>query len=146
MKVLDVGAGHLRNLKLFDELGFKNLYALDLETTDNPLKVSLKDFKLQDIEKGLPYKDKEFDILLCNYVLMFINPKNIDFVVSELMRVTKGFLIIETNPQKYKDCHHTFFKDYDFDHIAKQIEKNIDFELLQVRKSHEKITAKRKGF
>ena len=44
MYIGDIGAGHLRNLKLFEELGFNNLFAMDREATDNPLKVKLKQF------------------------------------------------------------------------------------------------------
>ena len=36
MEIVDIGAGHLRNLKLFQKLGFENLYALDKDYTDNP--------------------------------------------------------------------------------------------------------------
>lgn len=39
MSILDVGTGHMRNLKLFEMLGFKELYGLDLDYTDNPLAV-----------------------------------------------------------------------------------------------------------
>lgn len=145
MKIIDIGAGHLRNLKLLQEFGFKNLYALDKEDTDNPLRVNLEDFRKHDIEKGIPYTDEFFNVVLCNYVLMFIDPQNIDFVVRELLRVTKDFLVIETNKQKYKKCNSTHFKDYNFLDIVSEIEKNPSFELLQVRKYHEKIIARRVG-
>jgi len=143
MKIIDAGAGHLRNLKLLQEFGFKNLYALDKEETDNPLKVDLREFKKCDIEKGIPYTNKSFDIVLCNFVLMFIDPLLINFVIGELLRITKDFLIIETNKQKYKKCNTTHFKNYNFMNIVSEIEKNPDFELIQVRKYHEKIIARR---
>ncbi len=143
MEIVDIGAGHLRNLKLFQELGFENLYALDKDYTDNPLNVDLKKFINHDIEQGIPLSDKQFDIVLCNYVLMFIEPSKINKVVDDLMRVTRGFLIIETNQQKYKNCKTTHFKKYNFIKIAKQIENNPDFKLLQVRKYYEKLTARR---
>lgn len=143
MKICDVGAGHLRNLKLFEELGFNNLYAVDRENTDNPLEVNLKKFILQDIEKKIPLGDKEFDIVLCNFVLMFVNPSKINQVMDDLLRITNKFLIIETNKQKYKKCKTTHFKDYSFKDIVNQIEKNPDFELIQVRKHYEKLIARR---
>lgn len=143
MKIVDIGAGHFRNMKLFEELGFRNLYALDKENTDNPLKVNLIDFKLQDIEQGISYKNQEFDIVLCNYVLMFINVSKINQVVDNLLRITKGFLIIETYKQKSKVSKNTHYKDYSFMQIVRQIEGDENFELLQVRKYHEKLIARR---
>ena len=142
MKVFDAGAGHFRNLKLFQELGFNNLYALDIEDTDNPLEVNLKDFVINDIEEGIPYEDREFDIVLCNYLLMFINQNKINAVIDDLLRVTGKFIVIETNKQKV-NSKETSFKQYSFNYIVSQIEKNKDFEILQVRKYYEKIIARR---
>ncbi len=143
MKVADIGAGHFRNLKLFQELGFENLYALDKDDTDNPLNVNLKQFIKHDIERGIPLNDKQFDLVLCNYVLMFIDPSKTNEVLDNLMRITRGFLIIETYPKKHKNYKITHYKEYNFTRIAKQIEDNPDFELLQVRKYYEKLTARR---
>lgn len=143
LRVGDIGAGHLRNLKLFEDLGFTDLYAVDRETTDNPLAVKLKEFIVQDIEEGIPFADNFFDITLCNYVLMFINQSSIYEVLDELMRVTNKFLIIETYPKKY-NSKTTFHKDYDFLQIVKHIEKNPSFELIQTRNYYEKLIAKRK--
>ncbi len=144
MKIGDIGAGHLRNLKLFYDLGFKKLYALDREKTDNPLNVDLKKFVLQDIEKGIPFPNRFFDVTLCNFVLMFIEDSKREYVLDELMRTTNRFLIIETNPKKYEVKKKTFHKEYNFKEIVKYIEKSSDFELLQVREYYEKITARRK--
>ena len=143
-KILDVGAGHLRNLKLFSKIGFKNLHALDREPTDNPLKVPLKSFKLHDIELGLPYDNGKFDIVLCNFVLMFVDPQKIEFVVAELLRVTKRFLIIETNPRTYDFLDYTFHEDYNFQEISNLIQRNSDFKIIQIRKQSEKLVARRK--
>src|SRR6056297_3772565 len=144
MKVGDIGGGHLRNLKLFEILEFKNLYALDREKTDNPLNVNLKKFVLQDLENGIPFQDRFFDITLCNFVLMFIEDSKIEYVLDELMRVTNVFLIIETNKKRHTVKNKTFHKDYEFNHIVNYLKKNPDFEILQVKKSHEKIKIRRK--
>lgn len=143
MKIGDMGAGHLRNLKLFEKLGFYNLYALDKEKTDNPLKVNLKEFVLQDLKYEIPFDSLFFDITLCNYVLMFIDQSYIYQVLDELMRVTNKFLIIETNKQKDLNYKNTHFKDYNFLDIVNHIKKNANFELLQVRYYYEKLTARR---
>lgn len=143
MKVGDVGAGHLRNLKIFEELGFSNLYAIDKELTDNPLDVKLTKFIHQDIELGIPLSDKFLDITLCNFVLMFVSPLNSNKVIEELLRISNGFIIIETNKQKYKKYKTTHFQEYDFMKIVKYIENHSEFELLQIRKHYEKLIARR---
>jgi hypothetical protein len=144
MKVGDIGAGHLRNLKLFELLKFEKLYALDREETDNPLNVNLKKFVLQDLENGIPFTDRFFDITLCNFVLMFIDRKKQNYVIDELLRVTDKFLIIETCAKKHKVKYKTFHKGYNFKEIVNHIEKNPDFELLQVREFYERLTLRRK--
>jgi len=74
-KILDVETGHFRNLRLFYKMGFKNLWGID-KNIPEPLacKNFRVDFYRRDIENGLPYQDKTFDIVLCNYVLMLILP------------------------------------------------------------------------
>jgi uncharacterized protein YozE (UPF0346 family) len=39
----------------------------------------------------------------------------------------------------------TFHREYDFKEIVNYIEKNPDFELLQVREFHEGLTVRRKS-
>lgn len=143
MRVADIGAGHLRNLRLFQELGFKKLYAIDKENTDNPLNVNLKIFVIQDIEQGIPFRDRSFDITLCNYVLMFINQSKVNQVVDDLLRITNRYLIVETNKQKDTRTKTTNFKKYDFIEIVNQIELNPNFEILEIRKHYEKLIVRR---
>lgn len=143
-KILDVGTGHFRNLRLFYELGFNELYGIDKNIPDPIFKD--KNFKinfiLRNIEQGLPYKDKEFDIVLCNYVLMFINPSKLNFVLDEIMRVCNKFVVIETNKSKTKALH-TEFKDYSFKSISDYIENNKDFKLLDKKCYYEKLFLRR---
>lgn len=139
-KVLDVGCGHYRNLKLFNELGFEELYGIDINTTNNPLKVDVN-FIQKDIQEGLPYSDKSFQIVLCNYVLMFIKLENINFVLNELLRVCKNYLIIETYPKK---SINSFQEKYDFKNIAEYIKNNKEFEIINQRNYYEKLLIRRK--
>ena len=138
--VLDVGAGHFRNLKLFYEVGFTKLYAIDKNIPDSKFNLKIK-FILQDIENGLPYKNKEMDIVLCNYVLMFINKEKINFVLEELMRVCSNYLIIETYPKNCK-TQNTEHKEYNFNSIYEYIKNKNDFEILDKRNC-EKLMARR---
>lgn len=90
MTVLDAGCGHGRNLRLFYSLGFKNLIGLDIikrqeHNTFKYIELNLETCKI----------DKKYDIVLCNFVLMFI--ENQIEVVEKLINSTNKFLIIETN-------------------------------------------------
>ncbi|MBU3174409.1 class I SAM-dependent methyltransferase [Clostridium estertheticum] len=132
-KVLDVGAGHFRNLKLFNEVGLKKLYAIDKNIPQCKFNLNVK-FKLQDIENGLPYENKQMDIVLCNYVLMFIPIEKMFFVLDELLRVCKNFLIIETYPQT-KKSKKTELKNYNFISILEYVSSKKNFQVLDMKKS-----------
>lgn len=143
-KILDVGCGHYRNLYLFYRIGFKQLYGID-KLLPKPKELP-KRFKVnfikKDILQGLPYEDKTFDIVLCNYVLMFIPPQKLSFAIKELLRVTKDFCIIETQKQFYK-AKNTEIKDYNFKEIIKFIKSNENFEVLHQSEYKEKLIVRR---
>jgi 2-polyprenyl-3-methyl-5-hydroxy-6-metoxy-1,4-benzoquinol methylase len=91
-KILDVGCGVgklSRYLKGFD------LYGCDV--TENFVKQarkeSYKEVKMGDIYK-LPYKDKEFDKILCFGVFEYLNQP--EKAMKELLRVCKGKIILNT--------------------------------------------------
>jgi tellurite methyltransferase len=142
MPILDVGTGHMRNLKLFEMLGFKELYALDIDKTDNPLGVNYKSFIQRDITQGLPFENESFDIVLCNYVLMFIDPENMKFVVDELCRVSKKYILMETCRRKKLNTKTTNYTDYKFEEIVPLIPS--DFEIVKVRYYYEKLIVRRR--
>jgi len=142
-KILDVGTGHFRNLKLFYEVGFENLWGIDKNI---PEPLPYKDFKTnfckENIENGLPYEDKTFDVVLCNYVLMFISPTSLDFVLEELFRVSKGFIIIETL-KAHEKAKTTDIKPYDFKDIVNFFENKNDIEILDKKNYYEKLLVRR---
>lgn len=148
-KILDVGCGHLRNLYLFHLLGFKNLYGIDKHLPDPSKKDSdepfLVNFVNQDILEGLPYTSKGFEIVVCNFVLMFIPSSSLEFVLSEILRVTSKFCIIETQKQHYK-AKNSHMAAYDFETIVKYILNNGDFEILDKKQSKEKLILRRKAY
>jgi len=140
---LDVGCGHMRNLKLLIEIGFENLYGLDRELTTHG--IPIKGFIHGTLEDNLPFfRDRTFDVVVCNFVLMFVDPLDIEDSVNHLARITGKFLVIETNKKTHKN-EKTFFKDYDFRQILTLIESMDDFVILHKSIAHEKIIAKREG-
>ena len=91
-KILDVGCGVgklSRYLKGF------NLYGCDI--TENFVEQAKKEFykevKVAEIY-NLPYKDKEFDKIICLGVFEYI--QNTEKAMKELLRVCKGKIILNT--------------------------------------------------
>lgn len=143
-KILDVGCGHYRNLYLFYKVGFKNLYGIDRLTpkpSEKPKRFKVN-FTKRDINMGLPYEDKEFDIVLCNFVLMFIAPEKLKFALYEILRVTKVFCIIETQKPFY-EAKNGQIKVYDFQDIVSYIENHSEFEILDKKNYKEKLIIRR---
>lgn len=139
--ILDVGCGNYRNLKLFEKLGFNNLNGFDRNDSINPLSVKVN-FTKGNLEDGLPYEDTKFDIVLCNFVLMFIKNYKMTYVLDELMRVCKDFIIIETYRAELINSSGIFYEDYSFNEIANYIEKK--FKIINRQNYNEKLIARRK--
>lgn len=143
-KIIDVGCGHFRNLYLFYQVGFRNLYGIDRLLPSPSIKP--KRFKVtfikQDIILGLPYEEKEFDIVLCNFVLMFISKETLSYVLQELLRITNVFCIIETQRQFY-EAKNTQIQKYDFEEIVQYIKNNDEFEILDKKIYREKLILRR---
>ena len=143
-KILDVGCGHYRNLFFLYKIGFRNLYGVDILIPRPVLKD--KDFKVEfkneDITLGLSYKNKEFNIVLVNFVLMFIPQDKLLFVIAEILRVTNKYVIIETQQQYYK-AKNGFIQPYSFKKIYSYIENSDEFEILDLKIYKEKLIARR---
>lgn len=142
--ILDVGCGHYRNLYLFYQLGFKKLHGIDRlvpDPSEKPKRFNVNFIK-KDITIGLPYEDKAFDIVLCNFVLMFIPPESLLEVIGDLLRVTKEFCIIETQNQFYK-AKNSQIVQYKFKDIIKYIENRNEFEILDRKIYKEKLMIRR---
>lgn len=145
--ILDVGCGHYRNLYLFYQLGFKKLHGIDRlvpDPSEKPKRFKVNFIK-KDINLGLPYENKAFDIVLCNFVLMFIPPKSLYKVLEDILRVTKGFCIIETQNQFYK-AKKSQIEIYKFKDIVDYVEKLEDFEILDKKIYKEKLIIRRCGY
>ena len=143
-KILDVGCGHYRNLYLFYQLGFKNLYGIDRLTPDpseKPKKFKVNFIK-KDITLGLPYEDKEFEIVLCNFVLMFIPRKSLYKLLDDILRVAERFCVIETQKQFY-EAKNGQILHYEFKDIVKYIESKEEFEIIDKKIYKEKLMVRR---
>ena len=72
-KILDIGCGDKK---------YPNSLGIDIRKTKQT------DFVV-NIEKGLPFKNNEFDLIYSNHTLEHIDPKKLVFVLEEIWRVTK---------------------------------------------------------
>jgi len=98
-KILDFGPGKGRLFKAYKN---KYLEAYDissafkndvlLEASKLPLKGEFK-FTIEKEIKELPYEDKSFDSVVAMLVLLHQKPKDIIFIMSELLRVGKKVII-----------------------------------------------------
>lgn len=91
-KILDVGCGIGKLSRYLKDF---NLYGCDV--TENFVKLARKEFykevKIGDVYK-LPYKDGEFDTILCFGVFEYLNHP--EKAMRELLRVCKGKIILNT--------------------------------------------------
>lgn len=131
---LDVGCGHLRNSFFFHEIGFKNIFSIDWQIPKPifDLDNTSINFIQHDIKKEFPFQDKNFDVVFCNYVLMFIDDDNLIKTLNNLSRVVKRFLIIEVYDleKNLKRQNETDFTEYNFDKIVSYYENNNDFKII----------------
>jgi len=79
--IMDIGCGNGRNVKYLHSIGYKNNVAFDM-CNDYGYKITLG-------EERIPLLDHTVDIILANYVLMFLNSKEQNQVIGELQRVAK---------------------------------------------------------
>ena len=87
--VIDLGCGNLRNSLYAKSLGFEKLMPMD-KTGDFGLKIDLGTEKL-------PLKSNSVSLVLCNYLLQFMSPKERKHICQEINRVATDncHLIVE---------------------------------------------------
>ena len=105
------------------------------------MNVKYKTFTQHNIINRLPYKDKSFDIVLCNYVLMFIEPEYMQEVVTDIFRVSRNYVILETARRKDFNTKTTNYTNYSFEEIVRFVP--TDFEIIKQRNYREKLIARR---
>jgi pseudaminic acid biosynthesis-associated methylase len=94
IKILEVGANYGMQLRMLADLGFTNLYGVEL----NPVvaKVARETNSSFNIIEGnaldLPFKDNSFDLVFTSNVLIHIAPTDRKKAISEIVRCSKGFI------------------------------------------------------
>jgi len=92
--VLDIGCGNGRNSEFAKEKGCK-VISLDMAN----------DYGIECIlgHEKLPLKNKSIDIILCNYLMMFLNPVERMQLIREIDRVAKTSCVIMLELYPAKD-------------------------------------------
>lgn len=93
-KILEVGCNAGMQLAGLQQMGFKNLYGIELLTY---AAAQAKEFtKGLNIIVGsgfeIPFKDRSFDIVCTNLVLIHIAPSDLNGVINEIYRCTKKYI------------------------------------------------------
>lgn len=107
-KVLDIGCGNGRNSRFMQEQGYE-IVPVDM-CDDFGVKLVLgKD----DLPKG------PFDIILANYVLMFLDDKERRKVFKDIQKVSKPGTVLVIEMYEAQDAH-----PYDFDEMVDTLLKS----------------------
>jgi pseudaminic acid biosynthesis-associated methylase len=95
-KILECGCNNGNNLAILKEMGFSNLYGVEI--FKKAVKEAQSNIPCATITEGtmldLPYKDKEFDVVFTSGVLIHQDPEDsLIKSLSEIYRVSNNFII-----------------------------------------------------
>ena len=134
-KIIDLGCGRGRNIYYLKKLGFKNLTAIDINKFEQMNTKKIK-FIQADLVKGIPVNEK-FNIILCNYLFMFI--KDREALITEITNISDDecFCVVELNKKNLKNG-----VLYDFNQIVNLFSEHWD--IVNIRLKENKFIAKKK--
>ncbi|MCG2689683.1 methyltransferase domain-containing protein [Candidatus Parcubacteria bacterium] len=94
LKVLEVGCNVGAQLAFLQEMGFNNLYGIEIN--QKALVIVKKNLPQVDVIFGsaldIPFKDSFFDLVFTSGVLIHISPKDIKTAQKEIVRVSKKYI------------------------------------------------------
>lgn len=95
IKILEVGSNTGMQLNCFQQMGFTNLYGVELQSY--AVEKSKEYTKGINIIQGsgfdLPFKDNYFDLVCTNGVLIHIHPNDHKRIMSEMVRCSKSYIM-----------------------------------------------------
>lgn len=129
MKILEAGANVGTQLITLQEMGFKNLYGVELQ--EFAIEMAKQYSKNIHIIQGnildIPFKDGYFDMVFTSGVLIHIDPNNLATVMNEIARCSKKYIFgfeyySEARQEIYYRGNHNLAWKCDF---AKEYLKNV---------------------
>jgi pseudaminic acid biosynthesis-associated methylase len=93
-RILEVGCNIGNQLLLLQQLGYSNLYGVDVQ--DNALEIARSRTKNMNFTQAscfsLPYEDNYFDLVFTSGVLIHVSPKDLPAALDEIHRCTKHYI------------------------------------------------------
>jgi pseudaminic acid biosynthesis-associated methylase len=93
-RILEVGCNIGNQLLLLQQLGYSNLYGVDVQ--DNALEIARSRSKNMNFTQAssfsLPYEDKYFDLVFTSGVLIHVAPKDLPAALDEIHRCTRHYI------------------------------------------------------
>ena len=129
IKILEAGCNVGTQLMTLQEMGFKNLYGVELQ--EFAIEMAKQESKNIHIVQGdimdIPFKDDYFDMAFTSGVLIHIHPDHLSKVMSEIARCSKKYIFgfeyySETRQEIYYRGNHNLAWKCDF---AKEYLKNV---------------------
>ena len=128
--ILEVGCASGPNLiRLNEQIPEARLAGIDINPAaiDKLCTLIQGNFKVGSITK-LPFADKEFDVVLADAVLMYLDHDQIDEVLKEIQRVSKNVVIVDWFSEENGKTHHSFTRNYPY--IMQRLGYSVDSEKL----------------
>jgi pseudaminic acid biosynthesis-associated methylase len=94
ISILEVGCNIGMQLVNLKEMGFKNLYGIELQ----PHAVELANLRtpginiIQGTAYDIPFKNEYFDLVFTSRVLIHLNPSEIEKAIKEIVRCSKKYI------------------------------------------------------
>jgi pseudaminic acid biosynthesis-associated methylase len=94
IRILEVGSNVGAQLLILQEMGFQNLYGIEiqLEAVEFSKSVSRKMHIIPGRASDIPFKDSFFDLVFTSGVLIHISPRDIRNVMEEIYRCSRRYI------------------------------------------------------
>jgi pseudaminic acid biosynthesis-associated methylase len=93
-RVLEVGCNVGNQLRMLQNMGFSNLYGIELQqyAVEKAKSLTKGINIIQGVGDDIPFKDGYFDMVFTSGVLIHISPDNINRVLDEIYRCTNEYI------------------------------------------------------
>ena len=93
-KILEVGCNIGLQLRCLQEMGFTNLYGIELQhyAVEKAKEIVKNVNIIQGSGFDIPFKDSYFDVVVTNGVLIHIAPDDLPRIMSEMVRCSKKYV------------------------------------------------------
>ncbi|GEA29291.1 pseudaminic acid biosynthesis-associated methylase [Clostridium diolis] len=93
-KILEIGCNVGNQLRLLQNMGFKQLYGIELQkyAVEKAKELTSNINIMQGSAEDIPFKDGYFDLVFTSGVLIHINPKDIKKVLKEIYRCSNNYI------------------------------------------------------